>query len=398
MINGNDDDLFAGVQIMSAQELNQSIASGEGDTTGEIVNDGTIQILPPDRSKIIETPDTTVEGNTDNTNVSTNSSTNLDEDRKESVYKALLSEMVKEGVLSLDEADKLEELPGSFDTVKALMEKTVSKKFDSKQEEWKNSLSKDKKRFLEIENAFDSDDIAIEMTKKLEFFDTITPETLSDNVELQKTIYREFLLAKGYTAVEANEEIEDADALGKLDDKASKALPHLRKEATEYVDKARNSKLESIEKDKVVATQKFDNLIKSIDAQESFIDGIALNKVAKDKLRDNIIKPVHTDANGRQYNSLMYKQHQNPAGFELMINYLDSIGIFNMDKAGNFKPDISKLKNVAKTAAVNELDKVIAQNDTRPIGRNSALDGSSDKTKDLANWLEGAFGETKKKK
>jgi hypothetical protein len=68
--------------------------------------------------------------------------------------------------------------------------------------------------------------------------------------------------------------------------------------------------------------------------------------------------------------------------------------LFNIDKEGKFKPDISKLKSVAKTAAINELDKVIAAEDQRGVGRNTSVE-TSKKTEGILNMLDRAFKNNK---
>jgi hypothetical protein len=85
----------------------------------------------------------------------------------------------------------------------------------------------------------------------------------------------------------------------------------------------------------------------------------------------------------------MYKQQRNPVEFEMLINYYDTLGLFNLDKEGKFKPDITKLKNVAKTAAINELDKVIAAEEQRGVGRNTSME-TSQKTEGILSLLERA--------
>ena len=134
----------------------------------------------------------------------------------------------------------------------------------------------------------------------------------------------------------------------------------------------------------------------SIDKKEAFVDGLKLNKVAKDKLKANITQSVYTDDNGKGYTSLMYKQMKNPAEFEMLINYYDSIGLFNLDKSGNFNPNIAKIKNVAKTKAVSEIDKVIASTNERGLGRQTSNDASK-MTKNTLDFFERAFGEKGKK-
>jgi len=65
------------------------------------------------------------------------------------------------------------------------------------------------------------------------------------------------------------------------------------------------------------------------------------------------------------------------------------MGLFNLDKEGKFKPDIAKLKAVAKTAAINELDKVIAAEEQRGVGRNTSME-TSQKTEGILSLLERA--------
>ena len=135
----------------------------------------------------------------------------------------------------------------------------------------------------------------------------------------------------------------------------------------------------------------------SIDTKEAFIDGLNLNKISREKLKANITKPVYTDNDGKGYTSLMYKQMRNPVEFEMLINYYDSMGLFDLDKQGNFKPNISKIKNVAKTKAVSEIDKVIASNNERGVGRNTSVE-SSQKSKGILDLLERGMGKKERKR
>ena len=56
---------------------------------------------------------------------------------------------------------------------------------------------------------------------------------------------------------------------------------------------------------------------------------------------------VYKDQNGTEYTELGNKQRQNPQDFDMLVNYYEQLGLFNM-KDGKFSPDISKLKNIAK--------------------------------------------------
>jgi len=134
----------------------------------------------------------------------------------------------------------------------------------------------------------------------------------------------------------------------------------------------------------------------AIDTKEQFIDGLKLNKSIREKLKSNITQPVYIDKSGKGYTSLMYKQMKKPAEFEMLINYYDSMGLFDVDKTGNFKPNITKLKKVAKTQAVSEIDRVIASTNERGVGRNTSVE-TSQKAQGILDLLERGMGKPRKR-
>ncbi len=366
-----DNDLFEGIQIMTPQELAKTVEGDSAENTGSadlgseefvpIVVERNADGTPPETTEKTVAPTTT----NDDSNV----------EKGEVIYKALLKELVKEGVITADEAENIDELPGNFETIKQLLSKTVDKSVEEKQKNWKESLPSAKKRFLEIEDAFDDTDKAILMAQRLEYFDNLDEDTVKGNVDIQKQLYYESLKSKNFTEKEAVEAVLDAEAVGKLEQRSLEALPKLREEANSFIEDARLNK-EAKTKEQVETQQKaFQSILDAIESKESFIDGLNLNKISRDKLKNNIIDPVYKDPKtGREYNSLMYKQMKNPAEFEMLINYYDTLGLFNITDKGVFKPDISKIKAVAKTAAINDLDKVIAAEEQRGVRRNTSVD------------------------
>lgn len=382
----NNEELFEGLQIMSAAELNSAVKGEE--------NEGVEASTSGDEEFSLE-PVTAEKGDdsvTTKTVETTETKTNTDSTSKnEVVYKALMKELVNAGVLTVEEMEKLDEMPGNFDSIKELVNKTVETNFKAKEDNWKKSLSPAKKRFLEIEDAFDETDQAILMAQRLEFFDNVSEDAIKQDENLQKQIYWEQLKAKNFSDADALEAIEDAVAINKLEEKALKAVPELKASAKTYIDKSREAIQEKTKAEQEAQTKAFEQLLANIDSREAFIDGLNLNKIAKDKLKNNIMNPVHTDPKtGKEFNSLMYKQQRNPVEFEMLINYYDTLGLFNLDKEGKFKPDISKLKQVAKTAAINDLDKIIAAEEERGLGRNTSVE-TSKKTEGILSMLDNAF-------
>jgi hypothetical protein len=385
---GND--LFDGLQIMSPEELNSAVKASEENDEGTGTTGGSEE--PEFTLNPVETEkgegayeNKTPEAKATEEKIDTSAA------KSEAVYKALMKELVTAGILTASEVEQLDELPGTLDTIKDLMTKTVETNFKTKEENWKRSLPAEKKRFLEIEDAFDETDQAILMAQRLEFFENVNAEQIKTDVNLQKQIYFEQLKSKNFSDEDALEAIADAEAVNKLQDKAFKAIPELKAQANSVIDQGRVAKEAKTRAEQEAQTKMFDSLVSNIDSRDAFIDGLNLNKVAKDKLKQNIMTPVYKDPKtGSELNSLMYKQQRNPVEFEMLINYYDTIGLFNLDKEGKFKPDITKLKTVAKTAAINELDKVIAAEEQRGVGRNTSVE-TSQKTEGLLNMLESAF-------
>ena len=387
-----NNELFEGLQIMSPEELNQAVSGQKTDGESE-TNAG--QETQENEPAALFTPVSTEsgEGAGENKVVAEKPEASAPDSltKNEAVYKALMKELVSSGVLTVEELEKLDELPGTLDTIKELVSKTVETGVKQNQENWKKNLDPTKKRFLEIEDAFDATDQAILMAQRLEFFDNVDTAAVQSDVDLQKQIYFELLKSKNFSDQDAIEAINDAEAINKLQDKALKAIPELRKQEHTVVEHARFEKETKTKAEQEAQSKMFESLVSNIESRDSFVDGLNLNKVAKDKLKTNIMNPVHKDPEtGVEYNSLMYKQKRNPVEFEMLINYYDTIGLFNLDKEGKFRPDITKLKSVAKTAAINELDKVIASEEQRGVGRNTSVE-TSQKTEGLLSMLENAF-------
>ncbi len=379
------EDLFEGLQIMSPEELNAVVESDENSEEGEkeTKTEESSEMFQPVESE-------KGEGAYENTNNQTDSKTATSNEKSEAIYKGLIKELVDSNIITAAEADKLDELEGSLDTIKELMNKTVQTNFKVAEEQWKANMPAAKKRFLEIEDAFDETDQAIMMAQRLEFFDQVDEESIKSDENLQKEIYYDLLKSKNFSDEQAVEAIQDAIEVKKLESKALKAIPELRNQANAVVTQAKEYKANKTKKEIEAQNKAFESLITNIDARQSFIDGMNLNKVSKDKIKQNILNPVYKDnKTGREYNSLMYKQTRNPAEFEMLINYYDTLGLFNLDKEGKFKPDISKLKQVAKTKAINDLDKIIASED-RNVGRNTSVE-SSQKTSNILDMLDRAM-------
>lgn len=394
-----NNELWSGISIMSPEEMENNI--GEESNVEEPTEETTIEdegasIVEPssaEQQKVFDTQD-----NDNKEPISEDNSESFSEEERQvelNKYGALIKDLQADGILSGIEGEELEEKlkDASVDTIKELMTNTVEEAFKAKEKKWKNSFSGSKKRFLEIEDAFDDADYAIQMAQRLDYLDNLTEDIVSEDTNLQKQLYAEHLRSKNFTDEEIKESLEEAEAIDKLEEKAKKALPALKEQADYVVQQSKQQKLQRQQEMAKQHEEQYNKLMKDIDSRDEFIPGLKLNKTVKEKIKENITAPVHKDKDGKEYTSLMYKQKRNPSEFQMLINYYDSIGLFNIGKEGSFKPDISKLKNVAKSNAVNELDRVLKREESRGEGRN--ISQSSAKTENVLGLLEQAYGKRK---
>jgi hypothetical protein len=390
-----ESELFEGISIMSPQDMEETL-SNSGEENEEVIESSSENEEITNSTEDNEPSITPVsESSEESGDLEINDDRSSDDNGK--IYAAIVKDMMEEGiVLGPEDEEELKDLleDASADTIKKLMSGTVEKAFQAKTENWKNSFSGAKKKFLEIEDAFTDADQAIQAAQRLEFFDNLSEDAISEDESLQKNIYYEFLKSKGFSDSDALEAIEEADAIDKLKEKALKAAPQLKEQAQTSVEQARQHKQAELQQQEAQLEQRYQKLMTTIDEREAFVDGLKLNKIAKDKLKSNITTPVYKDDKGNEYTSLMYKQMRNPVEFEMLINYYDSIGLFNLDKENSFKPDINKLKRVAKTKAVSELDKYVARENERGVGR-ATSDKPSERQEGILNILEQAYNKKK---
>ena len=134
------EDLFEGLQIMSPEELNAVVESdenSEGEEKETKTEESSEMFQPVESEK--------GEGAYEDTNNQTDSKTATSNEKSEAIYKGLIKELVDSNIITAAEADKLDELEGSLDTIKELMNKTVQTNFKHAEQQWKDNMPAAKK-------------------------------------------------------------------------------------------------------------------------------------------------------------------------------------------------------------------------------------------------------------
>lgn len=299
-------------------------------------------------------------------------------------YVALAKQLVVDGVLS--EFNE-EEFDGTSEGLKKLVDDSLNNRTAKNIEKFKNSFTGPEKVFLNIRDSFSSDAQAIEVAKKITFYDTVTDGDIENDKKIATEIYSEELRLKGYSPEQITEEIQDADDLGKLETKAIRAS---KQNKSHYHTIVKNSdeekKQREIEQEN--AQRSFvDNLKSSIDSREYIVKGLPFNETYKKKLKSSMTEASHTDKDGNQYTALGWKQKNNSVEFDVLTNYYNELGLYNVDASGNFKPDFSKINKIAKSKASTELDKILTQDENAKRASRTSSNKNNSIEQDLKDKL-----------
>lgn len=187
----------------------------------------------------------------------------------------------------------------------------------------------------------------LEADKKVAQFEEITPEVLSENEDLQKSLLKELLETQGISKEKIQAKIKRYEDLGTLKDEAEEAL-----DALKTYEKA-NKEQEILEAQNAAKDreERFKERVKKIENDinsKTEILGQTLTKEQKKTLIDGILKPVGKDKEGRAYNAIRKAAMEDPE-YDLKVAYFTLI----------LKGDLSKLSKKAETKAVKKLTSVI---------------------------------------
>lgn len=305
---------------------------------------------------------------------------------EDNVYSALVKELADRGLVELPEDTKIE----SADDILSIFDNSINGKVEETVEEFKRSFSGAKKIFLEIEDAFDDEYQAMKVSQELDYYGRLTTDVLKQNTNVQKDIYQRYLQMKGLSQKEVFEAVEEAEALAKLEEKAAYALPQLKQSATQFIEEKKALKDAEKQRYEKRTAEQFENLLKGTDEIEELIPGIQLTARHKTAIKEGMSKIAYTDPEtGAQFTELGYKQYSNPEGFERLIQFYNSLGMFNLTEKGEFKPDLNKMVKLTEKQVKRKLDELIReQQQTSTPGSKSSAG-----TKLNISFWDDAFGD-----
>lgn len=190
-------------------------------------------------------------------------------------------------------------------------------------------------------------DLVKQYENTLAYLDSITEEKISAEDEagenLRKQLIYQDLINKGYSKDEAMEELEDIFANGSDQKKAKRALSankdFFKSNYKKVVEEARlETEKEAQERDKQAAVLK-----KSILEDKEVFKDLQVDKATRQKIFDNISKPVYKDKEtGEYFTALQKYERENKTEFLKNVGLLFTLtdGFKNLD--GLVKPQVKK--------------------------------------------------------
>jgi hypothetical protein len=201
-----------------------------------------------------------------------------------------------------------------------------------------------------------------------ETLNSITEESLENNLELSKEIIKRDYLAQGMPENRVNrilKKIIDSGDEAILED-AKISLESLKAFEQKRIEQLQVQKEQQIQQQKELQ-EKIDNDLKnSIYNKKEFIEGVPVNKSVQDKVYKSITTIVGKSPTGVAENKLMKDRRENPIEFDSKLYYLYEI-------TNGFK-DFSKIVTKSKTTASQQLEQQLRNQKFETQGKPAFLD------------------------
>jgi hypothetical protein len=198
-------------------------------------------------------------------------------------------------------------------------------------------------------------DLITAKTKEIEY-SSITDEAINNNKETQKRLIRDLFKSKGLKDVRIDKMIDAYDNTGSLAEEALTAKEELIELQTEDIKDKKNKQAEDSKIFAAKQKEQLNNLFETINNTEEIVPNMKINKIMREKIFKNMIEPAEVDKNGNQVSKIMQIRGKDPVGFDVTLNYLAELGIFE----GKWDKIVSK----QKTNAIKDLEKKITSKQT----------------------------------
>jgi len=316
-----------------------------------------------------ETEETTVESTNDETEESEETSK---EPKGSTIYKTLSELLKEEGIVD----EVFEDKESLFNYFKSAAENEIK--------EWKNSLPQEITSIIEnYEEGVPFDEL-LNITSNQIRLDSIDQETLTENLELQKNLVRNYYYNKGFSESKIEKMISKSLELDELEEEAVEALSELKELENERLEELKERTRQEQEEQRLAYEQTINDLNTTIKETKEIIPGIKLDDKAKKELFNMITKPA-TQKDGVNYSQVMLLREKDPIGFEVKLNYYAKLGLFDEN------PKFDLISKKSETKALNKLEKQLEEDLKSRINKSSANSRGTDENSDVLDALKTVF-------
>jgi len=361
------------VSVDSLEGANTPPAAEEETTTTETPNANAVTLdeLEADlagQAEETSTEETTVES-TDDTEDSEKVTT---ESKDSTIYKTLSEFLKEEGIVD----EVFEDKDSLFNYFKSVAENEIK--------EWRSNLPQEITTIIEnYEQGVPFDEL-LNITSNQIRLDSIDEEVLSDNLELQKNLVRNYYLSKGFNESKIEKMISKSLELDELEEEATEALSELKELEAERLEELKERTKQEQEEQRLAYEQTINNLNNTIKETKEIIPGIKLDDKAKKDLFNMITKPA-TQKDGVNYSQVMLLREKDPIGFEVKLNYYAKLGLFDEN------PKFDLITKKSETKALNKLEKQLEEDLKSRINKSNANSRNSDENSDVLDALKTVF-------
>lgn len=240
-----------------------------------------------------------------------------------------------------------------------------------------NRLSAIHKRVMKALNNDVEEDVISKYEGTLNRLNSITEQQLKEESTQGENLRKELLmydyLSKGFSQERAKKEVEKSLNAGSDITDAKEALESLKDYYQKSYDKIQADAEQAKKAENERYNQKVEYYKKTIDEKEKAFNSIPLNKETKEKIFNNILKPVYRDANGEYLTALQKYEREHKEDFVLKVGALFTLTDGFTDFSKLFKP--AEAQAVKKGFA--ELDNVLQGKVTTDDSGNIKLMGNN---------------------
>lgn len=282
-------------------------------------------------------------------------------------YSSIAKALYEEGILPDLNSEITDNIKSPEDFAEAI-EKQIQSKFDERQRRIDSALN-----------------VGVEPTeiskyeRTLNYLDSITDDVISDESDkgeiLRKQLIYQDFINRGYSKERATREVEKSFNSGSDLEDAKEALQSNKDYFNGEYDSLVKEAQKEVEKEKKRIKEESESLRKSILEGKDIIGNLNLDQKTRQKIYDNISKPVYKDPNtGEYYTTLQKYQTENKAEFIKNLGVIFTLTNGFKDLDGLIKPKVKK--EIKK--GLRELEHTINNTSRTPEGGLKFVSGVSE--------------------